>query len=117
MLLNQNDVVLISHRRMFQQDEPRFFLGRVIACDGPLIKLGGYSFVKDATAGKIVRKDEERIKVLSLASCGYIVYQLPQGVDIQRVTITSGTEYGEAFLMDGTTEIMNLTERVHSGHF
>lgn len=115
MLLNENEVVLISHRRMFQQDEPRYFLGRVAASEGTLIKVKGYSFVRDFSNGNIIRKDEQRTKVLSLTSPGFLVYQLPQHVDIENSNIKSGD--GDAILMDGMNELMNLTERAHSGHF
>lgn len=99
---------------MFQHDEDRFFLGRVITCEGVLVKLVGYTFVRDLSNGHIVRKNEKRARVLSLASPGYIVYQLPGDVQIEQATITSGN--GAAILLDGTRELMNLAERANSGH-
>lgn len=115
MILDTNDVVLISHRRMFQHDESRFFLGRIVVCDGALLKVEGFSFVRDLSNGKIIRKDEKRTKILSLASPGYIVYELPKDVNIDRTNISSGE--GDAFLVDGSRKLMNLSERTHCGHF
>jgi hypothetical protein len=115
MILDRNDVVLISHRRLFQHDEPRFFLGRAVECEGSLMKVEGFSFVSDLSNGHIVKKEEKRTKLLSLASPGYIVYQLPQDVNVEHASIKSGD--GEAILVDGSRELMNLSERTHCGHF
>lgn len=114
MIVDKGDVIFVSHRRMFQHDEDRFFLGRVITCEGMLVKLVGYTFVRDLSNGHIVRKNEKRARVLSLASPGLLVYQLPEDVHIEHATITSGN--GSAILMDGTRELMNLAERANCGH-
>jgi hypothetical protein len=113
MIVDKGDVLFVSHRRMYQHDEDRFFLGRVITCEGVLVKLVGFTFVRDLRNGRIVRKNERRARVLSLASPGYMVYQLPEDVNIEQVTITSGN--GEALLLDGTRELMNLAERAQAG--
>ena len=115
MLIDLGDSVLVSHRRMFERDEIRFFVGRTIACEGSLLKAEGYSFVRDLASGYIVKKSEKRTKILSLASAGYIVYQLDKGINIDNVDIDSGD--GDAILVDGSRKIMNLSERSHSGRF
>jgi hypothetical protein len=100
---------------MFQQDDPRYFIGKTIACEGQLVKLGGFSFARDQASGSVIRKNELRIKVFSLASPGFIVYQLPDSVDIEQVDIKS-TE-ADAVLVQGNQQLMNLSERIHGGHF
>ncbi len=62
MVLEQNDVVLLSHRRMFQHDEARYFLGRALASDGALIKVEGYSIVRDVSNGEVVKKTRNALK-------------------------------------------------------
>jgi len=89
-------------------------LGRVITSEGVLVKLVGYTFVRDLSNGHIVRKDEKRARVLSLASPGYLVYQLPEDVNIEEANITSGN--GSAILFDGGRELMNLAERANCGN-
>ena len=114
MLLEIGDIVLVSHRRMFQHDEARFFVGRTVASDRELIKLEGFSFVRDLSSGHVIRKDEKRVKLLSLASPGYIFYQLPDVKDVTKVHVKD--QAGDVTLMDGTRELMNLSERSHCGH-
>ncbi len=115
MILNSGDVVLVSHRRMFERDEVRFFLGRTVVCEGPLLKAEGFSFVRDLSNGHIIKKDEKRLKLLSLDSPGHIVYQLPGDIDVDKVDIESGN--GDAFMVEGDRKILNLSERTHCGRF
>ena len=56
MVCDVDDVVLLSNRRMFERDEARYFVGRTIACDGPLLKVEGFTFVRDLSSGCIVKR-------------------------------------------------------------
>ena len=115
MILDHGDIVLLSNRRMFQHDEARYFLGRIIACERELLKVEGFSFVRDLGSGHVIRKPEKRVKVLSLASAGYIVYQLDSDIDVDHADIESGN--GDAVLIAGNHPILNLSERAQCGHF
>ena len=114
MLLDVGDTVLVSHRRMFQHDEARFFVGALIAADHELLKLEGYTFVRDLSSGMVIRKDERRIKLLSLANDGYIFYQIPGKLNVADIQVAN--QAGEVTLVVGSQTIMNLSERSHSGH-
>jgi hypothetical protein len=113
MILENGDVLLISNRRLFERDETRFFVGKIIACEGPLVKAEGFTFVRDLSNGHVTRKEEKRIKVLSLQSPGYIVYQLSSDIDVDQLDIESSSD--DAYLVDGFQRILNLTERTHCG--
>ena len=115
MMLESGDTVLIAHRRLFEGDAARFFIGRTIACEGPLFKAEGYSFTRDLSNGHIIKKEEKRIKVLSLSSPGQIVYQLPGDIELESIDIVSRN--ADAILVAGSRHIMDLSERSHCGHF
>lgn len=115
MMLENGDKVLVSHRRLFDGDETRFFIGRTIMCEGPLVKIEGYSFVRDLSNGHVIKKEEKRIKLLSLASPGQMVYQLPADIDLESMEIVSRNS--DAMLVAGACQIMNLSERTHCGQF
>ena len=115
MILENGNNVLISHRRLFDGDEARYFVGRSIVCEGSLIKAEGYSFVRDLSNGHIIKKQEKRIKVFSLASPGQMVYQLPGEIELENLDIISRNS--EAMLVAGATQIMNLSEHTHCGQF
>lgn len=62
MILESGDIVLVSHRRMFDGDEARYFIGRTLVCEGHLIKAEGFSFVRDLSNGHIVKNKKSAPK-------------------------------------------------------
>jgi hypothetical protein len=113
MLLERGDVVLVAHRRLFQGDEPRYFIGEVLGYDAGVVKLSGRSYARDLVSGELVGKAEERTKLVALASGTVLVYQLPRSVMRERLTFHN--EDGETWLQDGEGFRMNLTEEPRGG--
>jgi hypothetical protein len=86
MLLKASDKVLIAHRRLFEEDQPRYFAGEVIAYDEGLVKARGYTFVRDPMSGNVLRKSDPRTKIVSLASGYFLAYELPRETDIDQLS-------------------------------
>jgi hypothetical protein len=114
MLLNEGDKILVTHRRLFDKDETRYFVGRVDACEAGIVKVTGHSFVRDVVEGRVIGKTDERTKIFSLSSGTLIVYQLPDAVALDKLTF-DGRE-GQLALTDGKGFVLNLAERPHQGH-
>lgn len=76
-MLNQGEKLLIVHRRLFEKDTPRFFVGEVLIYEAGIVKVKGYTFVKDMFSGNMQKKSDLRTKVMSIVSGTLIVYQLP----------------------------------------
>ncbi len=113
-MLEAGEKLLVAHRRMFESEQPRYFVGEVVAYDSGIVKLAGYSFVRDnMSQGAFVRKNDARIKIVAVVSGTFIVYQLPDQTDVQQVRFESID--GDLRLTDGNVLNMNLTELVHSG--
>ncbi|WP_455379645.1 hypothetical protein [Petrachloros mirabilis] len=113
MLLKEGDKILIAHRRLFEKDVLRFFIGEVQAYDAGLVKATGHSYVRDPMGGQVVEKAEKRTKILSLSSGTFIVYQLPDGIVLNALKFSELE--GRLALTDGEGFTMNLTETTHSG--
>jgi len=113
MLLKEGDKILVAHRRLFEKDVVRFFIGQVEAYEGGLVKVTGHTYVRDALGGEVVEKAEQRTKILSLSSGTLIIYQLPDGVALDALKF-AGAE-GQLSLSDGKGFTMNLTEATHRG--
>ena len=113
MLLNEDDKILVSHRRLFQTDEMRFFVGRVDAYEAGIVKATGHSYVRDMLGGSFIEKVEVRTKILSLSSGTFLVYQLPGHVEINDLRFVS--QEGRLSLTDGKGYTMNLAEFPHGG--
>ena len=46
-MLERGNKRLIVHRRLFEKDTPRFFIGEVEAYESGILKVKGFTFVKD----------------------------------------------------------------------
>lgn len=113
MLLNEGDTVFVAHRRLFEKDEVRFFVGRVDAYEAGIVKVTGRSYVRDVMRGQMIEKEEQRTKILSLSSGTLLVYQLPQAVVLDALQFVDNE--GRISLTDGRDFTMNLAEHTHGG--
>jgi len=109
MIVQKADVLLITHRRLFAEDLPRFFIGRVDNYADGLVLISGYSWVRDSIHAEMKRKDDLRTKVVSLSSGTALIYQLPGDLDIAALRLESA-ERQQLFLVDGHGFSMNITD-------
>lgn len=112
-MILKGDKLLISHRRIFERDEPRYFVGEVAVYEGGLVKLTGYSFVRDIANGQVLRKDDKRTKIVSLIAGSVLTYQLPAETTVDAVQFVS--KDGNLQLTDGESLVMNMAELPHFG--
>ena len=113
MLLKEGDNILVAHRRLFERDQARFFVGRVEGYDAGVVRATGFTYVVDQASGRVIGKDEPRTKLLSLASGTLMVYLLPDWAGPDKVGVVS--EAGRLVLTDGKDLLMNLSEAAHGG--
>jgi hypothetical protein len=113
-VISEGDKLLVSHRRLFQGDEVRYFVGRVTGHEGGVIKLVGHTYLRDFTSGLVTKKDEVSTKLYSLSSGTILVYQLPADTQLDRI-IFEGTD-GHLLVTDGASLELNLSERYQEAH-
>ena len=113
MFLQEGAKLLVCHRRLFAEDQPRFFVGVVEACDGPLAKVSGFSWTRDASRG-YVRKDDRRTKIVSLGSGSVIVYELPAEVAVEDLQVEQPGGHA-VYMTDGRKFRMDLAEKQTPG--
>jgi hypothetical protein len=106
--------LLVTHRRLFEKDESRYFVGTVDAYEAGIVKATGYSFVRDMGSGRVLRKDDRRTKLFSIISGAFLVYQLPDEAELDAVQFVSQDD--ELSLSDGKHFKMNMAELPHQGH-
>jgi hypothetical protein len=110
-LLEPGARLLVVHRRLFERDDSRFFLGEVEAFEGGIVRVTGYSFIRDTFDGSVCRKQEARTKLLSLTSGTLLVYVLPRNLDLEHTELH--WEDADIRLTDGHQFTMNLSEWSH----
>jgi len=109
-MLKTGDHVLLSHRRLFAEDQPRFFTGTVNDQEHGVATATGHSWVRDPFSGDWVRSNHERTKVFSLVSGSLIVYQLPIACEMRELAFVQLPDQA-LILRDGRSFEMDLTER------
>ena len=113
MILDLGNKILVVHRRLFEKDKPRYFIGTVEACEEGLARGSGYSWAEDPFTGKMVRKNGIRTKIIALQSLGVIVYVLPQYV--VPANLHFFLEAGKLLLQDPENQFeMDLSEMMHA---
>ncbi|MEQ1891874.1 MAG: hypothetical protein ABL998_04965 [Planctomycetota bacterium] len=108
MILENGSKVFISHRRLFEGDHARYFVGIVEAYENGIARVCGHTWTRDGYQGQYRRKDDERTKIIALTSGAVMLYALPSHVDLASARMTS--EGGELFLSDARGWRMDLSE-------
>src|SRR5262245_37189952 len=99
MILKKSDKVLIVHRRLFENDYSRFFLGTVDAYETGVARVTGFTSLYIPFEGSFFVKDEQRTKIFSISSGTLIVYLLPKTIDLKTARVES-TREGSLTLVD-----------------
>ena len=111
MILEKGDKILAAHRRLFAEDQPRFFTGEVVETQGDVIAATGHSWLRDIFESRMVRKNDRRTKVLSLSSGALILYRLPREVNVDALKLDAGIG-SQMVLTDGDSFHMDVSESV-----
>lgn len=110
MIVAKGAKLLVCHRRLFAEDQPRFFFGVVETyCEG-IAKVSGFTWSRDPVRG-FQKKADRRMKLIALDSGNLIVYQIPDEVDVERVRIEQPGGH-VVIATDGGKFQMDLAERV-----
>lgn len=112
MILNPGDTVLVAHRRIFEQDGARYFLGTVEEYESGIARVTGYTFVRESFVGRVFRKDDLRTKIVAILSGTLIVYRLPEHLAIDKLHFVYAE--GKLIVTDDAGFEMNLEERARS---
>ena len=108
MILEPGDKVMVVHRRLFETDRGRFFLGTVEEYEAGIARVRGFTFVREPFEGGISRKEDERTKIISVSSGTLIVYRLASHFEVEAAQIIATG--GKLVLRDHGGHEMNLTE-------
>ena len=111
-MLKQGEKLLIVHRRLFEKDTPRFFVGEVEVYEAGIAKVKGYTFVKDQFSGNMKKKLGVRTKIMSIISGTFIVYQLPVTVLLDSTRFDLDQD-GGLLLTDDEGFLMDVAESVY----
>lgn len=109
MIFEQGEKIHLIIRRKFEGDLRRHFVGEIKACSESLIRVEGYVFVFDHTAGEYIRRPERRARIISLVDSGNIVNVIPEAAKLEKVVYKMGKE-GRLIITDGETFTLDVNE-------
>ncbi len=85
-ILKPGEKIHVIHRRRFEKDIRRHFVGTVEAYEAGLIRATGYVFVVDELNQHLfTKRPDRRTKLIPLASGDVIVNVLPEDLDTEQV--------------------------------
>lgn len=85
-ILKPGEKIHVIHRRRFDKDIRRHFVGTVEAFAAGVVRATGYVFVIDDLKEHLfIKRPDRRTKLIPLASGDVIVNVLPDAVDIEAV--------------------------------
>lgn len=115
MILGIGTKVLIAHRRLFEGDHGRYFVGVIEGYEAGIARVDGYSWSRDGYDGTYHRKEDLRTKIVSITSGSVICYQLPSNVHLDSFRIV--TKKTKILACDDREFEMDLSEGVlHKGN-
>jgi hypothetical protein len=102
-MLSPGEKIHVVHRRRFEKDIRRHFVGQVEAYERGVVRASGFVFViDDLNQHLFVRRPDRRTKLVPVASGEVILNVIPQDVDLERVAyeiqdrrlwVTDGSEW------------------------
>jgi hypothetical protein len=85
-LLSPGEKIHVIHRRHFEKDARRHFVGEVECYETGLARAIGYVFVvDDLNKHMFVKRPERRTKLIAIGSGAVIVNVIPRDVDLERL--------------------------------
>ncbi len=111
MILNQGDRVLVIHRRLFENDHSRFFIGTVDDYEGGIARVTGFTFARDIVDGSFCRKSEPRTKLFSLSSGTLLAYYISSDFVMENAQLETRNQ--GLWLKDGAGFEMDVSEWIH----
>jgi hypothetical protein len=110
-MVHKGELMLIVHRKLFETDNTRYFIGEVEDYDAGLVRLQGYSWIKDPLQPSgFERKEDARSKIFSLTSGTVICYAVGHPGDPKKLAIYSDQD-GNTYLAEEGRNLMDLSEK------
>jgi len=112
MILEPGDKLLVVHRRLFEGDSVRFFVGEVEDYGDGIARIAGHTWTWDAYSKEILRKEGIRRKLIALGSGTFLVYQLDAGTGLEQVRFWCEPD-GSIWVTDDAGLMMDISDRAH----
>src|ERR1700722_11502707 len=108
MILQKGEKIHVIHRRHFEKEPHRHFVGVVDAYENGLARVTGHIFTVDLAKFVFFRRPELRTRIVSLNSGEVLVNILPPSVDLEKIVYKQ--EKKSVRVTDGSEWFMDISE-------
>src|SRR5262245_66030963 len=91
MILKQGEKVHIIHRRQYEKDHHRHFVGVVDSYEGGVARVTGNVYTVDPVKFTFMRRAETRTRLVAIVSADVLVNVLPQSINLEKFFYKSET--------------------------
>lgn len=107
-ILTTGEKVHIIHRRHFEKEPHRHFVGQVEAYENGVARVTGHLFTVDPVKFKFFRRPEPRTRIVSVAGGDVLVNVIPRNVDLDKIVYKQ--EAKAVRVTDGSSWHLDLSE-------
>ncbi|MBI3414026.1 MAG: hypothetical protein HY043_01695 [Verrucomicrobia bacterium] len=108
MILSHGEKIHVIHRRHFEKEPQRHFIGIVDVCEDGLARVTGHVYTVDPVSYAFIRRPELRTRIIALASGDVLVNVLPPSVDLEKIVYLQ--EAKSVRVTDGSGWHLDLSE-------
>jgi hypothetical protein len=108
MILRSGEKIHVIHRRHYEKDTHRHFVGIVEDYEGGVARVVGHVYTVDTAKFQYIRRPELRTRIISVVSGDLLVNILPASVDLAKIKYK---QEGKAVrVTDGSDWFLDLSE-------
>ena len=85
MVLQKGEKIHVIHRRYFEKEPQRHFVGLVEAYDAGVARVTGHVFAVDSVKFVFFRRPDIRTRLIAIASGDVLVNIMPSEVDLEKI--------------------------------
>ena len=85
MILKKGEKIHVIHRRIYEKDHHRHFLGVVEAYEQGVARVSGHVYTVDPVKFSFIKRPEIRTRLISIISGDLLVNVIPPEVDLSKV--------------------------------
>ena len=108
MILKQGEKVHVIHRRIYEKDHHRHFIGVVDVYHQGVARITGHVYTVDAVKFAFVKRPEVRTRLISVISGDVLVNVIPSKVNLEKITYKQ--ERKAVRVSDGSDWHLDLSE-------
>lgn len=108
MILRKGEKIHVIHRRLFEKEPHRHFIGVVDEYENGVARVTGQVYTVDQVKFAFIRRPEKRTRIISVVSGDLLVNVIPASVDLEKIVYKQ--EAKSVRVTDGGDWYLDLSE-------